>query len=64
MLTPASVTSPEMIGVIVWWSVVLAGPVLLVRRRREAGPRRLRNERRGYRDRPGHDGASRHGHGA
>ncbi len=39
----ASITTPEVIGVLVWWSVMLAAPVMLVRRWRRRGnvpPRR------------------------
>jgi hypothetical protein len=43
MLTRASVAAPEAIGVLVWWSVVLAGPVILVRRwRRRRNMKRVR----------------------
>jgi hypothetical protein len=38
-----TVTPPMLIGVLVWWGVMLAGPVVLIsrwRRRRRAGPRR------------------------
>jgi hypothetical protein len=43
MLTSASIAAPEAIGVIVWWGVVLAGPVILVRRyRRKARMRHAR----------------------
>src|ERR1700722_10400325 len=43
----ATVTAPEMIGLLAWWSVVLAAPVVLVRRWRRRGvapdtPRRRR----------------------
>jgi hypothetical protein len=41
-MVSATVTAPEMIGLLAWWSVVLAAPVVLVRRwrrrRRGVGP--------------------------
>src|SRR5665213_2496562 len=33
-MVSATVTAPEMIGLLAWWSVVLAAPVVLVRCRR------------------------------
>jgi hypothetical protein len=45
-LVSATGTAPEMIGLLAWWSVVLAGPVVFVRRRRRGvapdTPRRRR----------------------
>ena len=32
MIERATVTAPEMIGLLAWWIVVLAAPVMLVRR--------------------------------
>ena len=32
MIERATVTAPEMIGLLAWWIVMLAAPVLLVRR--------------------------------
>ena len=37
MIERATVTAPEMIGLLAWWSVVLAAPVILLRRRRHRG---------------------------
>ena len=34
MIARATVTAPEIIGLLVWWSVVLAAPVVWLRRRR------------------------------
>jgi hypothetical protein len=49
-MVSATVTAPEMIGLLAWWSVVLAAPVVLVRRRRRRGvaphTRRPRRPRR------------------
>jgi hypothetical protein len=49
MLAHAIVTTPEMIGVVAWWSVVLTAPVILVRRWRRRGLARhpTRRRRRG-----------------
>ena len=46
MIERASLTAPEMIGVLVWWIVVLAAPVVLVRRwrRRRRAADRLRRQ--------------------
>ena len=34
MPAPATIPAPEMVGLLVWWGVVLAAPVALLRRRR------------------------------
>ena len=47
MIERATVTAPEMIGLLVWWSVVLAAPVIVVRRwrrRRKAAVGRVREQ--------------------
>ena len=46
MIERATVTAPEMIGLLVWWIVVLAAPVILVRRwrRRRRAAERLRRQ--------------------
>ena len=46
MIERATVTAPEMIGLLVWWIVVLAAPVILVRRwrRRRRAADRLRRQ--------------------
>ncbi len=46
MIERATVTAPEMIGLLVWWIVVLAAPVVLLRRRRRRrrAANRLRRE--------------------
>jgi hypothetical protein len=47
MIERATVTAPEMIGLLVWWIVVLAAPVILVRRwrrRRKAAVERVREQ--------------------
>jgi hypothetical protein len=42
----ATVTAPETIGLLAWWAIVLAAPVIFVRRwRRRAAPRRARRPR-------------------
>ena len=48
MIEHATVTAPEMIGLLVWWIVMLVAPVILVRRwrrRREAAERLRRQVR-------------------
>ena len=46
MIDRATVTAPEMIGLLVWWIVVLAAPLILVRRwsRRRRAAERLRRQ--------------------
>jgi hypothetical protein len=46
MIERATVTAPEMIGLLVWWIAVLAAPVILVRRwrRRRKAAERLREQ--------------------
>ena len=46
MIERASVTAPEMIGLLVWWIVILVAPVILVRRwsRRRKAAKRLRRQ--------------------
>jgi len=46
MIECATVTAPVMIGLLAWWIVVLAGPVILVRRwsRRRRAAERLRRQ--------------------
>ncbi|MGA2926833.1 MAG: hypothetical protein ABSG43_12705 [Solirubrobacteraceae bacterium] len=46
MIARATVSAPEMIGLLVWWTVVLAAPVVLVRRwrRRRRTAERLREQ--------------------
>ena len=54
-MVSATVTAPEMIGLLAWWAVVLAGPLIFVRRWRGRGvprrARRLRLPRRSLRGR-------------
>ena len=46
MIERATVTAPEMIGLLVWWIVMLVAPVILVRRwrRRRKAAKRLRRQ--------------------
>ena len=46
MIEHATVTAPEMIGLLVWWIVMLVAPVILVRRwsRRRKAAKRLRRQ--------------------
>ena len=56
MIERATVTAPEMIGLLVWWIVVLAAPVILVlrwRRRRKAAKRLRRQVGRPAPEQPG-----------
>jgi hypothetical protein len=53
MIERATVTAPEMIGLLVWWIVVLAAPVILIRRWRRR--RRAADERRRQAGRPAVD---------